>query len=70
MQRAHLGSMERKCDTAWRRGDVRRRRGSTGEETGRRQYQLGRRESYCAKKIKKIHAVDSIVINDGEYLKQ
>jgi hypothetical protein len=30
-QRAHLGSMERKCDTTQRCGDVGRRRGGTGK---------------------------------------
>jgi hypothetical protein len=35
-QRAHLGSMERKCDTAQRCDDVGQRRGGTGEGKGRR----------------------------------
>jgi hypothetical protein len=40
MQRACLGSMGRKCDRAWRRGDIDKRRGNIGEEKGRRGRQL------------------------------
>jgi hypothetical protein len=40
-QRARLGSMGRKRDTARQRGDIGRRRGGTGEGKGKRQHQLG-----------------------------
>jgi hypothetical protein len=37
-QRAHLGSMGRKCDTTRQNDDVGRRRVATGEGKGRRQH--------------------------------
>jgi hypothetical protein len=47
-QRAHLGSMGRKCDTVRWHDDVGRRRGGTEEEKGRRRCQLDKHESYWA----------------------
>jgi hypothetical protein len=45
-----LGSMGRKCNTAWWRDDVRQRRGSTGEGKERRRHQLDGHEFYWVKK--------------------
>jgi hypothetical protein len=58
-QQPHLGSMERKCDMARRRGDVSWRRGGTREETT--PVELTR--ILLDLKIKKIHAIDSFAIN-------
>jgi hypothetical protein len=41
MQRAHLGSIERKRDTTRRCGDIGQRSGGTREGNGRRRRQLG-----------------------------
>jgi hypothetical protein len=59
MQRARLGSMGRKCDTTWRRGDIDRRRGGTEEGKGRRQANA----NLTGLKMKKIHAIDSAATN-------
>jgi hypothetical protein len=59
-QRAHLGSMRMKCDTArWRRLEERRHRGGKREET--MWFELT--QILLGKKIKKIHVIDSVAIN-------
>jgi hypothetical protein len=68
-QRAHLGSMRRKRDTAWLRDDVDRRRGDTGDGNGRRRRQLGWRKSYWAKKWRKYTRSIQLIQMDSEDLK-
>jgi hypothetical protein len=70
MQRAHLGSMERKCHTMLWRGDVGRRRGDTGEGKRRRRRLLGWRKSYWAKKWRKSMWSIQLLQMDSKNLKE
>jgi hypothetical protein len=62
-KRARIGSMGMKCDTTWLCGNVGQRRCGTKEGKGRRRHQVGWHKSFLAKKIKKVHMVDSIATN-------
>jgi hypothetical protein len=61
-QRAHVGSMGSKRDTACRHGDVGRRRGSTGEGKGG-DHASWANATLTRPNMKKIHAVDSTATN-------